>query len=390
MIKLIKPYISFDEVESDFRKVFDSGWFTKGPNVDSLKQALVEYTGARHAHLATSATTALSTCLKLLEVGPGDEVVVSDFSFPATANVVEDLDAKPVFADVDPATFNMRPEELDRRITKKTKAVIFVDAFGNPSGVHQIKSICSANSLPLIEDAACGLGSSERGVKCGKIADLTCYSFHPRKLLTTGEGGAIMTDRDDWHEELKIKLEHGARFENGKFDFLDYGYNYRLTELQAIMGIVQIKKLDAIVASRSRLREEFRERLEPVGFVAQSVASDVVHNVQSLVFSVPEGMSRDGLIAHLKGSDIESTIGTYCLSGCTYYRGKYRDVQPVAERLQARTITLPCHDGVDSDLLCNAILEYHRSVVRKRKAAFPVSQIFWGRGTRATSICSGD
>lgn len=358
MIKLIKPYITYDEVEAEFRKVFDSGWFTKGPNVDGLKKALTDYTGARHAHLATSATTALAACLKLLDIKPGDEVIVSDFSFPATVNVVEDLYATPVFADVDPATFNMRPEELERRFTRKTKAVIFVDALGNPSGVHAIRDLCAARGVPLIEDAACGLGSSERGVKCGKIADLTCYSFHPRKLLSTGEGGAIMTDRDDWNETLKVKLEHGSKFENGKFDFIDYGYNYRLPELQSVMGMIQIKKLDAIVASRSALRSRFIERLAPAGYRAQAVASDVEYNVQSLVFVVPEGVSRDGLIAHLKGRGIESTIGTYCLSGCTYYRNKYHDVQPVSERLQASTITLPCHDDVDAAFVCDAILEY--------------------------------
>lgn len=358
MIKLIKPYIAYEEVETEFKKIFDSGWFTKGPNVDTLKKALIQYSGAKYAHLATSATTALAACLKLIDIKPGDEVIVSDFSFPATVNVVEDLYATPVFADVDPMTFNMRPEELERRITKKTKAVIFVDALGNPSGIHAIKKICSDRSLPLIEDAACGLGSSERGEKCGKIADLTCYSFHPRKLLSTGEGGAIMTDRDDWNETLKVKLEHGSKFENGKFDFIDYGYNYRLPELQSVMGIVQIKKLDAIVASRTALRKKFIELLEPAGYKAQAVAADVAYNVQSLVFVVPSGVSRDGLIAHLKEKGIESTIGTYCLSACTYYRNKYHDVQPVAERLQASTITLPCHDDVDAKFVCDAILAY--------------------------------
>ena len=360
MIKLIKPYISFDEVEAEFRKIFDSGWFTKGPNVDLFKNALVDYTGARHAHLATSATTALSACLKLLDIKPGDEVIVSDFSFPATANVVEDLYAVPIFADVDPTTFNMRPEELERRISKRTKAVIFVDALGNPTGLHRIQEICTAHGLPLIEDAACGLGSAEFGEKCGRVADLTCYSFHPRKLLSTGEGGAIMTDRDDWHETLKIKLEHGARFENGKFDFVDYGYNYRLPELQAVMGIVQIKKLDDIVASRLKIRDEFVSRLEPAGFCPQRIGEGVTHNVQSLVFRLPEKISRDDLIMHLKDRGIESTIGTYCLSGCTYYRNKYHDTQPVAEFLQATTITLPCHDGVDPGFVSAAILDHSR------------------------------
>lgn len=358
MIKLIKPYISFQEVEEEFRKVFESGWFTKGPKVAEFRQALKDYTGAGYAHLATSATTALTICLKLLDIRSGDEVIVSDFSFPATANVVEDLRAVPVFADVDRETFNMCPEELEAKITPRTRAVIFVDALGNPSGIHRVKEICLRNGIPLIEDAACGLGSSEGGVKCGKIADLTCFSFHPRKLISTGEGGAILTDREEWSETLKIKLEHGAKVENGKYDFIDIGYNFRLPELQSVMGIVQIRKLDSIVASRKKIREEFISRLERAGYRAQKVAPGVSYNVQSLVFVVPEKVSRDGLIEHLKVRGIESTLGTYCMSGCSYFRNKYKSVQPVSEKLQASTITLPCHDSVDPEALCSAVLDY--------------------------------
>jgi dTDP-4-amino-4,6-dideoxygalactose transaminase len=355
MIKLIKPYISFDEVEAEFRKTFESGWFTKGPNVESFKKALCEYTGAKYSHLTTSATTALTTCLNILNIKAEDEVVVSDFSFPATANVVEDLGAVPVFADVSLETFNMRPEELERCITKKTKAVIFVDALGNPSGLHEIKKICESKGLPLIEDAACAIGSSEKDKKVGNIADLTCFSFHPRKLLSTGEGGAILTDSMEWNDILKVKLEHGARIEDGKFDFTDFGYNYRLPELQAIMGLSQISKLDSIVDSRSKIRDEFQFQLEPLGFKAQKINADVRYNVQSLVFSVPDGLNRDELIKNLKMLGIETTIGTYCLSGCTFYRKKYNDVQPNAEWLQNNTITFPCHDDVIIDEVVNKI-----------------------------------
>ena len=180
MIRLIRPEITYEDVSRDFEAVFDSGMFTRGRHVEAFRQELAAYTGARYAFLTTSATTALWVCLKLIGVQPGDEVVVSDFSFPATANVVEDLGAKPVFADVDTATFNMLPAALEAAITPATKAVIFVDAFGNPTGLNEIKAICSRHNLPLIEDAACAIGSSEQGRRCGSIADLTCFSFHPR------------------------------------------------------------------------------------------------------------------------------------------------------------------------------------------------------------------
>lgn len=361
MIRLIRPYIAFDEVEADLRQMFDEGIFTRGRHVEAFRQELSDYCHVPHAHLATSATTALSVCLKLLGVEPGDEVIVSDFSFPATANVVEDLGARPVFADVCLETYNMLPEALAARIGDRTKAVIFVDAFGNPSGLHAIRDICRAHGLPLIEDAACAIGSSERGERVGSVADLTCFSFHPRKLLTTGEGGAITTARADWAAWLDVKLNHGASGMLGYgLDFVDFGYNYRLSEPQALMGRVQLRKLDQIIAERNAIRAVYRQRLEMAGFVPQSVAADVVHNVQSLVFRVPAGQDRDALISALRADQIETTIGTYALSATSYYRQRYNDVQANAELLQQETITLPCYAGVDVDSVCAALLRHLR------------------------------
>jgi len=358
-IRLIKPYISFEEVEADFRAIFASGMFTRSQHVEGFRRELAQYTGSKHAFLTTSATTALWLCLKLLQVEPGDEVIVADFSFPATANVVEDLGARPVFADVSLDTFNMLPEELERNISKHTKAVIFVDALGNPTGVHEIAEVCRRHGIPLIEDAACAIGSSERQVRCGKIADLTCFSFHPRKLLTTGEGGAIMTDRDDWARWLEIKLNHGASGMAGfALDFTDYGYNFRLSELQAAMGRVQLRKLDEIVDQRNRIRDAYSAGLADHGYRVQTIAPDVRHNVQSVVFRVPERIDRDGLIRHLRELGIESTIGTYSLSATGYYIKKYRNAQPIAGLLNVNTITLPCYQDVDVSRVIAAIKDF--------------------------------
>ncbi len=355
MIKLIRPSIAYEEVEDDLRAMFESGIFTRGEHVEALRAELGTFTGATHAYLATSATTALWVCLRLLEIGKGDEVVVADFSFPATANVVVDVGARPVFADVSPDHYNMTPEALERAITPRTKAVIFVDALGNPTGLHAIRDICRARGLPLIEDAACAIGSSERGVRCGAISDLTCFSFHPRKLLNTGEGGAITFANPAWASWFDVKLSHGASGPLGYgLDFTDYGYNFRLSEAQAIFGRAQLRKLNAIVEERNAIRDAFIERLEPLGFRAQAVGEDVVYNVQSLVFRVPAGVGRDALIGGLREEGIEATIGTYCLSGTTFYRRQYNDVQPVAERLQRETITFPCYGGLDVDRVIDA------------------------------------
>lgn len=358
MIRLIRPYISFEDVEHNLRAMFESGIFTRGEHVVAFAQELAEYTDAPHAFLATSATTALWLCLKRLDIGPGDEVVVSDFSFPATANVVEDLGARPVFADVSRETFNMTPDALEAAITPKTKAVIFVDALGNPSGLTRIAEICRARGLPLIEDAACAIGSSEYGVRCGAIADMTCFSFHPRKLLTTGEGGAITIRDGAWVDWFTRKLSHGGQGMVGYgLDFVDYGYNFRMSEAQAIMGRAQLSKLNDIVAERNRVRAEFLALLEPYGFVGQVLGDGVVHNVQSLVVRVPRSINRDALIARLRENDIETTLGTYAMSATTYFKNKYGTVQAVSADLQNTTLTLPCYMGVDVEFVCDHIIK---------------------------------
>lgn len=357
-IRLMKPGIRFEDVEADFREVFESGMFTRGHHVEAFRDELAAYTGAKHVHLATSATTALWVCLKLLNIGPGDEVAVSDFSFPATANVVEDLGATPIFVDVALDTYNMLVDDLVAKITPRTKAVIFVDALGNPSGLHQIKAVCERYGIPLVEDAACAIGSSEGNRRCGAIADLTCFSFHPRKLLSTGEGGAIATDCDEWSDWLAVKLAHGADGMKGLgLDFVDYGYNFRLPELQAVMGRKQLPRLDALIDGRNRVRDDYIRRLIPLGFVPQAVGDDVRYNVQSLVFTVPEGTDRDALVRQMKAQGVEATLGTYCLSGTTYFRDRYDNVQPNAARLETRTITLPCYEGVPVAAVVDVISE---------------------------------
>jgi dTDP-4-amino-4,6-dideoxygalactose transaminase len=356
-IKLVKPYITFEEMQDDFKEIFESGMFTKGQHVAGLSHEMTAYIGCSSTYLTTSATTALWVCLKLLDIKPGDEVIVSDFSFPASVNVIEDLGAIPVFADVCIETFNMQPNELENKITSKTKAVMFVDALGNPSGITKIAEICKAHHIPLIEDAACAIGSSENGIKCGAIADLTCFSFHPRKIVNTGEGGAIATINDSYVQSLPYLLNHGALGMKGiGLDFVSYGYNFRLSEIQAAMGRKQIVKLPQIIAHRNEIRKEYIQRLSPYGFVAQKFNDNVVSNAQSIVFRVPAKIDRNKLVANLKEKGIETTLGTYCLSACTYYHNKYNNIQPIAHYLENHTITLPCFIGLDVERVCNEIV----------------------------------
>ena len=355
-IPIIRPYIQYDDIAQDMEAIFNSGILTKGKHGLAFRESFADYTGAQFVSLTTSATTALSLALKIYGVEKGDEVAVADFSFPASVNVIEDIGAKPIFIDVDPHTFNMDPQRLISHITRHTKAVIFVDSFGNASGLSEIKRICEQHKLPLIEDAACAIGSSENNKRCGSIADIACFSFHPRKLLTTGEGGAITTNHRDIANRIEIKLNHGAILDaERKLDFVDFGYNYRMTEMQALMGISQLRKLDAIIEDRRRIKDKYVRALKPLGFYAQACAPNTEHNVQSVVFCVPEGVERNGLIQYLVSHNIESTLGTYSLSNCSFYKHKYQKPQKTSLILEENTITLPCYEDVNVDRVINVI-----------------------------------
>ncbi|MDE1463521.1 DegT/DnrJ/EryC1/StrS family aminotransferase [Spartinivicinus poritis] len=357
MIRLIKPYISLSDVETTFAEIFQSGQFSKGNYIAQLEAALANLLNCQYTFTTSSATTALSTALAVLGIGQGDEVIIADFSFPATANVVENCGATPVFADVDLHTYNLQSSDLENKYTARTKAVIFVSCFGNPSGLLDVKQWCQQHKLWLIEDAACAIGSCENNQPCGSIADLSCFSFHPRKLITAGEGGAIATNHGALAKQLSILLNHGAcsHQNNIALDFIAAGYNYRLSELQAAMILAQLPKLNDIITQRNAIRDYYIGELASLGFIPQTVDSNVTFNCQSVVFQVPETISRDHLVFSLREQQIETTLGTYCLSATTYYQHKYHSVQPNAEQLQNHTITLPCFKDAPVDQVVDAI-----------------------------------
>lgn len=357
-IPLIKPYISYSEIEESFKSIFESGWFTKGKFISDFRKAICDYTKSDYTFCTTSATTALYACLKCLGIGTGDEVIVADFSFPASANVVEEVGATSILVDVSLDTFNMLPDELENKINDRTKAVIFVDAFGNLSGIQKIKSICKAHALPLIEDAACAIGSSIEGIQSGNISDFSCFSFHPRKLLTCGEGGAITTNNSRYASRLEILLNHGAKVTDNQFDFVEAGFNFRMTELQSAMGIAQLQKLDEITKNRNLIKNKYNSLLEPLGFKSQKIDRNVFHNVQSLVYIVPPTIKRDDLITFLNAKGIESTLGTYCLSSLSYYSSKYNNICKNSYFLQKNTITLPCFENVNVNYIYSEILNF--------------------------------
>jgi perosamine synthetase len=355
-IKIVKPSLTFDEISPRLEKIINSGIYSNGTNITEFSSEISKLTKAKYCFPTSSATTALWTCLKILKIKKGDEVLVSDFSYPATVNVIEDLGAKPIFVDVSLEDFNMKPEELEKKISPKAKAVIFVDALGNPSGINKIRQICNNRQLILIEDAACAIGSSENGENCGSISDLTCFSFHPRKVICAGEGGAITTNNKTFADKLKIKLSHGAKLDNeGNLKFIQFGYNFRISEIQALLALVQIKKLTKIIDVRQKIWKIYKEALIPLGFKAQHIKTNVYFNVQSATFIVPRDISASELILKMKKKEIDCSIGTFSLSTIDYYLKKYKDPQKNSSFLMNNTITLPCFDGLNVEKVIKAI-----------------------------------
>lgn len=359
-IPLTRPWTGEEELEA-LRAVLASGHLAQGPQVAAFEAAVRERTGAAHAVATSSCTTALHLALVAGGVTCGDEVAVADFTFPATANVVVQQGATPVPVDVDPATYAMDPEDLERRITPKTKAVIAVDPVGSPADHQRLRAIARERGLLYVDDAACAIGGTSAGrpIGSGAVADVTCLSFHARKVVTTGEGGMLLTDDDALAERTRTLRTHGGVREGGRFRFEHVGFNYRLSDLQAAVGVVQMDRLDAILAGR-------RERaLGLVARIRDAAPADLdlqlpadppwgPHLFQSFVVKLPEAIDRDAVIARMREDGVETTIGTYALHAEPAL-GRIAGTAPGdrshAWRAFRSSITLPLHPRMREDEL---------------------------------------
>ena len=335
MLRLIKPYIRYRDVRRQFREVFRTGMFTKGKYVDQFKKDLKDYLKCDYVSLTTSATTSLALCLEVLKIKPDDEVIVSDFSFPATANVVENIGAIPIFADVDLKTYNMMPEDLEKKITSKTKAVIFVDALGNPSNIHEISAICKKHNIPLIEDAACAFSSEFR-----LSGDIACFSFHARKNLVTGEGGMAITDSDPISDKIRKLSTFGTTSIDGRLIFDDLGYNYKMSDITASVGVTQLKSIDKVTSKKRYLANLWDERLKEISYIEQPYLNSN-HVYQSYVTTVDECIDRNKLMNKLRGEDIGCQIGTYASHTQPVYNSSNNC--PISYYLYNRSLALPLY-----------------------------------------------
>lgn len=352
-IPLARPYVGNEELEK-IQEVFKSGILTRGEVVKEFERKFKEHVKVRYAISTSSCTTAMHLALASLGIGNGDEVIVPDFTFPATANAVIYQRARPVLCDIDKKTFNLLPEKIPELITRKTKAIMPVHLFGHSVDMDPIIEIAEKNDLHTVWNAACALGTLYKGRDVGTIGEISCYSFHPRKILTTGEGGMLVTNHEELAEKALSLRNHGQMTHQGKTVFKYVGYNYRLTEMCAAIGIVQLERLPAFIADRQRVARIYDEMLSKLDAISKPFVADYSnHTYQSYVTTVNETrLNRDEVLSKLRKEGIEAQIGTHCLHVQPCYERIVdfsRNNLLNAERAYRTSLTLPMYYGMTDE-----------------------------------------
>src|SRR3984885_1936238 len=349
---------SFDETEIEMLRVcLSSKWVTQGPLTERFEKLIAEKHQVKHALACTSCTAALHLAALALKLGPGDEVVVPAFTWVTSAHAAEYVGAKAVFADIDLATYNIDPRALEAAITPKTRAIVAVHLFGLAAPMDEIRSIANRYGLAVIEDAACAIGTTYKNTLVGGIGAIGCFSFHPRKAVTTGEGGAVTTNRDDLAALVRSQRNHGATGlpdasveDHGPWTMATFdnrGFNLRLSDIQAAVGVAQMAKLDRLLAERRRLGRRYTELLAAINSIAKPTCGDSEgHVYQSSVSRILDGgrKSRNDVMAALAAQKIQTRPGTHAVHRLGYYKNKYgwrQEQFPNAALAEDTTITLP-------------------------------------------------
>jgi len=326
MIPITKPMLSENEAEAA-RRVILSGWTSQGPEVAEFEKEFAEYVGAPHACAVSSCTTALHLALLAIGVQPGDEVITVSHSYIATANVIRYCGATPVFVDVEPDTFNLDPKQIERVVTPRTRAILCVHQIGMPCDLSAILDIARRHSLLVVEDAACAIGSEilwqGQWEKIGKPqTDIACFSFHPRKVISTGDGGMITTANAEWDAKFRLLRQHGmsvpdtVRHGASQVIFESYpivGFNFRMTDIQAAVGREQLKRLPDIVDQRRQLASRYQSLLAKIPGLGLPVEPDWARSTwQSFCVRLPEGSDQRQVMQSMLDAGVATRRGVMC------------------------------------------------------------------------------
>ena len=357
-IQISQPVTGIEEWEA-VKEPFMSGWLTAGPKVREFEQLFAERHQVKHAIAVTSATAALHVALVALGVAEGDEVIVPAFTWVSTANVVLYCGATLVFVDIDTKTFNLDPQKLKEKITNKTKAIIPVHLFGLCADMDAINKI--AGKIPLVEDGACAAGAAYKNKPAGGLGNIGCFSFHPRKSITTGEGGMITTNDDNLAERISQLRNHGASISEEQrhhgpkpyilADFNIMGFNYRMTDIQGAVGAVQLGKLDQFIEERNHWASYYTKELANIPWLkTPEFTSNYSHGWQSFVTMVDEDKapkSRNDLMEYLQLKGISTRPGTHAVHMLNFYKEKFGikpEDFPEAKKANDFSMAIPLHN----------------------------------------------
>lgn len=348
MINIAKPIISDEEIEA-VTEVLKSGMLAQGPKVEQFQNEFAQYSEAKHGIATSSGTTALHTALVAAGVKKGDEVITTPFTFAATSNSVLYSNATPVYADINPKTFNLDPEKIEEKITEKTKAILPVHLYGQPADLDPMLEIAEKHDLKVIEDAAQAHGSTYKGKKIGSIGDLGCFSFYPTKNMTTGEGGMVTTNDDELAEKSSMVRAHG---ESKRYEQSLLGYNYRMTDIAASIGLVQLKYIDKFNEKRNENAAYLSEGLSDVeGITTPEIDENVTHVFHQYTIRVSK--DRDTFKEFLT----DNGIGTGIHYPIVLYKQPYYQNMgltgncPEAELAASQVISLPIHPSLTTEEL---------------------------------------
>jgi len=374
MIPIAKPHLTEHDAQAAYDTIM-SGWITQGPRVSEFEEKFALYTGAKHAVAVSNCTTGLHLAMIVAGIKACDEVICPSMSYIATANSIMYVGATPVFAEVHPETYNLDVADVERRITSKTKAVLLVHQIGMPADIDAFAALCKKHNLILIEDAACAAGSSYKGKKIGSHSDLVCFSFHPRKVISTGDGGMVTTSNETYAERMKLLRQHGMSVNAGARhgatkiifeDHLEVAYNYRMTDIQAAVGIQQLAKLDWIVEERRKIAQRYLKELSDIDCIRLPREEEgYFTNWQSFSIYLKESapLSRNELMQALLDKGVASRRGVMTSHRETAYKTMCIGLElPRTEVACDRSIIIPLFVPM-SDEDVSTVIHHLRSLL---------------------------